>query len=372
MDIVSKLDLLSQDAQYDLACSCGTTGGKDHRTRGKDGHWLYPVTVPRGGSGIMLKTLLTNMCTSDCAYCPLRSDGVSTRVSIAPYELASFFIDLVRKRNLIGIFLSSGILDNPDRSMQLLTDTAEILRRRFSYRGYIHLKIIPGASDAAIHKALSLASAVSLNIETPGARYFRKLSSCKDYDEHIIRPLRMISDLTSRGQRYSRITTTTQFIVGASNETDRDLLSYMWGLYDRLSFSRIYFSGYQRGLGRPTIPGERDTDGTYDVLTREHRLYQSDFLMRTYGFRLEDFILHEDGNLDSCQDPKLMWAQAHKEFYPVSLNRASRLDLLKVPGLGPTLVDRILSSRREGSIRSLDQIKIPHHLLQKAQPYLER
>lgn len=320
----------------------------------------------------MLKTLVTNMCTSDCAYCPLRSDGESNRISISPYELASFFIELQRKKKLIGIFLSSGILDTPDRSMQLLIDTAEILRRKFSYRGYVHLKIIPGASDASIHKALSLASAVSLNIETPGARYFSKLSSFKDYQEDIIRPLRLISDLTSRGRRYSRITTTTQFVVGASDESDRDILSYMWGLYDRLSFSRIYFSGYQRGLGKTTIPGEQPVSSDYDVLTREHRLYQSDFLMRTYGFTFDDFILHPDGSLDSTMDPKLMWAQAHKEFYPVSLNRAARGDLLRVPGLGPTLVDRILAFRREGRIDSLESIRIPHHLYLKALPYVER
>lgn len=369
METVEKLNLLAHDAQYDLACACGTSSNDDHRKRGDEGHWLYPVTVPGGGTGIMLKTLVTNMCTSDCGYCPLRLNGKGSRLSLLPDELAAFFIDLTRKRRLIGIFISSGILDTPDRSMQLLIATAEILRYRYHYRGHIHIKIIPGASDEAIRKAVSLASAVSLNIETPGERYFSKLSSHKDYLRDIISPLKLMSSLTAKGTRYSRVSTTSQFIVGASDEQDKDILAYMWGLYSRLNFSRLYFSSYQQGLGLPSIPGEMTPTSGDSGFVREHRLYQSDFLMRKYGFTLDDIPLNRDGSLDLVKDPKQLWADSHPEFYPVSLNRAPEKDLLKVPGIGPTLARRIITERKEHKLRELEQIKIPNHLKKRAACY---
>lgn len=371
MDVVDKLNLLAQDAQYDLACACGTKNNNDHRKRGKDGNWLYPITVPGGGSGILLKTLVTNACTSDCKYCPLRLNGNNRRVSISPDNLAAFFIDLCRRKNLIGIFLSSGLLDKADNSMQLLIDTASILRYKYRYRGYIHLKIIPGASNAAIVKAVSLSSAVSLNIETPGEAYFSKLSSHKKYSTDIIEPIKLISALTEKGSRYKRVSTSTQFIVGASDEPDQEILKYMWGLYDRLNFNRIYFSAYQKGLGIQDIPGENVIQQSPDdIFIREHRLYQSDFLMRSYGFTYQDFQFGSEGNLDLSKDPKQQWADAHPDFFPVSIKRSSKEELLRVPGLGPVIVKRIVKHRKSTPISSLDSIKIPKHLLQKATPYL--
>lgn len=371
MNLVEKLDLLSQDAQYDLACACGTKNGSDHRKRGRDGNWLYPVTVPGGGTGIMLKTLITNACTSDCRYCPLRLTGQSRRISISPDELAAFFIQICRKKKLIGIFISSGILDTPDRSMQLLTDTAAILRYKYHYRGYIHIKIIPGSSPEAVSRAVSLASAVSLNIETPGETYFKPLSNTKKYLTDIIEPLKLISSLTAKGSRYSKVSSTTQFIVGASDEPDSAILNYMWGLYDRLHFSRIYFSAYQKGLGSPEIPGELKNDiPSEDLYLREHRLYQSDFLMRSYGFKLEDFSCMPDGSLDLSRDPKQVWADRNPDFFPISLKKASKEELLRVPGLGPVLVKRILDYRHQTPISTLDSIRMPNHLMKKASHYL--
>lgn len=390
MDLVNRLDLLAQDAQYDLSCACSTSNPAEHRKRGKDGNWLYPTTVPGGGSGIMLKTLMTNACTNDCKYCPLRLDGISRRIHITPDELASFFIDLQRKRDLIGIFLSSGVIGTPDRTMQLLIDTAELLRKRYRYRGYIHIKIIPGASPAAIDRAVALASAVSLNIETPGARHFSRLSNSKRFLDDIVRPLQQISDLTSAGARYRRVHTSTQFIVGASNEVDQEILTYMWGLYSRLHFGRIYFSGYQKGLGDPAIPGEQTPEEEF-ILTpqradgkpvhiapqertfiREHRLYQSDFLIRRYGFTSEEFLFDEQGNLDLTRDPKQVWADNHPDFFPVSIHRSSKSQLLRVPGIGPTLAGRIVSARGSTAIGSIESLRLPEHLLKKARPYLIR
>ncbi|MBL7005732.1 MAG: radical SAM protein [Spirochaetia bacterium] len=371
MDVAEKLNLLAHDAQYDLACACGTKNNDDHRKRGTAGSWLYPATVPGGGSGILLKTLVTNVCTSDCKYCPLRLNGTSRRVSLIPDELAAFFIDLYHRKNLMGIFLSSGLLDTPDKSMQLLIDTVSILRRKYQYRGYVHTKIIPGASDESIIKAISLSSAVSLNIETPGENYFSKLSSTKKYLEDIIKPLKLISSLTDKQSRYKKVKTSTQFIVGASDEPDQEIVKYMWGLYDRLNLHRIYFSAYQKGLGHPDIPGENVIAQSADnIFIREHRLYQSDFLMRSYGFTYQDFIFGSGGNFDLSKDPKQQWADSHPEFFPVSIKHSSKEELLRVPGLGPVIVKRIISFRKTAPISSLDSIRLPEYLLKKASPYL--
>lgn len=186
MDTIDKLRMLSTDSQYDLACACGT-GKEDRRRRGLDGNWLYPVPLAAGGTGILFKTLVSNACSSDCRYCPLRQAGNVARCSLTPDEVADTFTEQLRRRWMIGIFLSSGITGNADRTMQQLIDAASLLRKKHAYRGYIHLKVIPGASKAAIDAAMRVASAVSLNIEVPGRRHFEKLSRYKDTATSICR-----------------------------------------------------------------------------------------------------------------------------------------------------------------------------------------
>ena len=275
MDTLSKLQLLSDASQYDLSCACGSKGGEDHRKRGSDGTWLYPVSLPRGGTSVMLKTLMSNVCVNDCGYCPYRDSRDVPRCTIGPDELATLFLDYVRSKRVIGLFLSSGVIGTPDRTMTLLTDTARLLRDRHRYRGYIHLKIIPGASDGAIDEALRLASTVSLNIEAPGERHFSQLTRRKNYLNDVIRPMQRISRLTAKGGPFAKVGQTTQFVVGASDETDAEIVRYMEGLYKKLGMGRVYFSAYQRGLGDGNIPGERREvrpDATTGFV-REHRLY---------------------------------------------------------------------------------------------------
>jgi len=369
-DTQKKLEILSADAQYDLACACGSAK-EEHRKRSGDGKWVYPVTLPNGGKSTLFKTLISNICTNDCKYCPLREAMDVRRCSLGAEETAKVFLDYYQKRKVFGLFLSSGVLGSADATMDRLNTTASILRKKYGFRGYIHLKIIPGASDAAIEEAVSLASTVSINIETPGEKNLQKLSQKKNYIKDIIEPIKLISNLTGRGTKYSRVKQTTQFIVGAANETDSEIVRYMGGLYDRLKMHRIYFSAYQRGLGDESIAAEQKTpDSTTDILMREHRLYQVDFLLRKYGFNESDIVFENEGNLSLSADPKQVWADRHPEIFPVNVNAASKFDLLKVPGLGLITVERILKQRASAKIRRLENIGKVGVRLKKAGNYL--
>lgn len=370
MDTIEKLKILSEDSQYDLACACGTRK-VDRRKRGLDGKWLYPVTLPNGGYSVILKTLLSNACRNDCKYCPLRSGANLRRCTLQPDEVANVFMEYVKRKKVFGLFLSSSVIGSPDHTMDRINAVARILRYKHDYRGYIHLKIIPGASDAAIEDSFSLASTVSLNIETPGKDRFKVLSGKKDYEQDIIRPLKFMSKLTQAGNRFERVKCTTQFIVGASDETDSEIVDYTFGLYKQLNFKRVYFSAYQKGLGSPEIPGESQSLLSPEkTFVREHRLYQVDFLIRRYGFKNDDILFDKTGNLRLDKDPKQLWADSHPEFYPVRINMADRETLLRVPGLGPHTVSMILKARQGGKISRLEALGIKGKRLEKVKSYV--
>ena len=398
MDTFDKLALLSDDSKYDLACSCGTNEN-DRRKKQKDGSWLYPVQLPSGGTGILFKTLMSNACTSDCKYCPLRHDGNAQRCSLTPDETAEAFMAHNRKKWLLGTFLSSGITGSPDRAMQQLTDTAAILRHKHRYRGYIHLKIIPGASDAAVRYAMSLSTAVSLNIEVPGAKYFNELSQYKKFDDDIVHQLKLMSELSCRGAEYSRVKCSTQFVVGAASEPDTDIVRYMGGIYDRLKFQRIYFSAYQppktetdaeeepvgvrisnddfsleneaeeNNSQFPNFPISQFLSPQHARAMREHRLYQTDFLLRRYKFKPGEIMFGDTGNLSLDTDPKRVWADAHPEFYPIFVNKADRAELLRIPGIGPIQAERILTTRKNSRLREWADIGLKGKNAAKAAAY---
>ncbi|MHC4123485.1 MAG: radical SAM protein [Planctomycetota bacterium] len=369
-DTHEKLKILTEDAQYDLACAC-STDKNEHRKRNEDGKWIYPVTLPNGGKTLLFKTLISNVCSSDCKYCPLRSQMDIRRCTLTPQETANIFLGYYNRKKVFGLFLSSSIISSPDATMDRLNTTAKILRKKHDFNGFIHLKIIPGSSPAAIEEAVSLANTVSLNIETPGEKRLAKLSSKKNYLRDIIEPMKLINRLTAKGSKYQRTKQTTQFIVGAADETDSEIVKYMAGLYNRLGLNRIYFSAYQKGLGDESLPGENVKPSTStDILTREHRLYQVDFLLRRYGFGESDIIFEDKDNLSLTVDPKEIWARNHPEKFPVNVNYAPRLSLLKVPGLGPITVNRILKRRQHRNLRSIEDIGKPTALLKKADGYL--
>jgi len=369
-DTREKLEILSADAQYDLACACSASS-EESRRRSSEGKWIYPVTLPNGGKSTLFKTLISNVCTNDCKYCPLREQMDVRRCSLDAEETAKTFLDYHNKREVFGLFLSSGVLGSADATMERLNRVARLLRKRYGFCGYIHLKIIPGASDAAIEEAVSLASTVSLNIETPGEANLAKLSEKKRYIRDIIEPIKLISKLTARGAKYERGKQTTQFIVGAAGEPDAEIVKYMWGLYDRLKMHRVSFSAYQKGLGDESIAGEQASiEKPGDIFMREHRLYQVDFLLRKYRFAESDIVFDEGGNLSLAIDPKEAWARRHPERFPVNVNRASYFELLRVPGLGPVTVKRIVEQRRKVRIRFIEDVGKVGVRLGKARKYL--
>jgi len=372
MNTQEKLAVLADGSRYDLSCACGTTRGTDHRRRGADGLWLYPTSLPRGGASVMLKTLLSNACVNDCRYCPFRAGRDVRRCTLTPEEVAEAFMAYARRKQVFGLFLTSGVVGSPDETMRRMVAVAEILRRRHEYRGYLHLKVIPGASDAAIEAMVAVASGVSLNAEAPTRRAFRALSGTKDYERDIVRPMRLLARLTARGGGHGRVKQTTQFLVGASDETDAEIIQATWGLYRRMGLSRVYFSAYQRGLGDGSLPGERaGAAGAGDLLAREHRLYQVDWLLRKYGFAADEIPLEGDGQLSLAVDPKEAWARRHPERFPMDVNRADRYELLRVPGFGPVTVDRILRLRaRGGRVWSMRQLGRPGKRLRKAAGYV--
>lgn len=363
---IEKLQTLGRDGQYDLACACGT-GEDEHRKRGADGNWIYPVALPQGGKTVLFKTLISNACGNDCLYCPLRGDNDVRRCTLGIEETANFFIDNLNAGQVFGMFLSSGLTGSPDSAMERINAIAKIVRKKHRFRGYIHLKILPGASPAAIEETLSLASSVSINIETPGAEYLAKLSDRKDFIKDIVEPMKLISRLTAKGAKYERVCQTTQFIVGAAGEDDKQIVRYMGRLYGGLKLDRVYFSAYQSLAGSQSLPG--DAELPTHRLTREHRLYQADFLMRRYGFADSDILFDDFGRLSLDKDPKQTWAEAHPEFYPVDINRADKQALLRIPGLGPRTVKTILKYRKAGRIHRLEDIMRPGKLLQKARNY---
>lgn len=368
-DLAERMEILSRDSRYDLACACAPRRD-EHRRRSGDGKWIYPVSLPGGGSTFLFKVLLSNACVNNCAYCPLRAGADTRRCALSPEELAGAFLAHHRAGRVGGLFLSSAVEDTPDGTMERINRAALHLRRA-RFRGYIHLKIIPGASDAAIEQSLGLATAVSLNIETAGERNFRALTSSKEYDRGIIRPMKLISALTAWGARYAGVKQTTQFVVGAAGETDAEILRWTWRLYRGLGLARVYFSAYQRGAGSPGLPGERSPVSPGDLLTREHRLYQADWLIRKYGFAAGEIPLDASGNLSLAVDPKKAWAALHPGFYPVNINTDAPSRLLRVPGLGRVAVGRILEFRRNGArLRSLEDLGRMNNVLKRAEAYV--
>jgi predicted DNA-binding helix-hairpin-helix protein len=287
-------------------------------------------------------------------------------MSFRPEELAKLFMDLYQRRLVQGLFLSSGIAGNASQTMESMIKTVEILRSHYEFKGYIHLKILPGASFDCVEHACKLANRVSVNMEAPTAQHLAKLSSKKDIYMDILERMRWVKQLIATNERLVPSGQTTQFVVGAAGETDRDLLRTTDALYHEMGLRRVYFSAFRPVRGSP-LEGLRPTSPV-----REHRVYQADWLLRVYGFSVQDveLALGRSDNLALNKDPKLVIAQKQPWLFPVDVNTGSHDELLRVPGIGPLSAKRILEAREEHSIFSLEQLKKMGVVAKRAAPFI--
>ncbi len=356
---LEKLKILAGAAKYDV--SCASSGTKRDNTQGGIGNataWGICHSFAEDGRCIsLLKIMLSNYCIYDCAYCYNRKSNDIPRTSFTPDEIANLTIEFYRRNYIEGLFLSSGVLINPDHTMERMVSVAKKLRTEHRYNGYIHLKAIPGASQQLITDAGRWADRLSVNIEIPTENNLKILAPDKDF-RSVLEPMKMISTgiLESKEERknhrnaplFSPSGQSTQLIIGATNDTDHTILKLSSALYSRRDLKRVYYSGY--------IPVN-----SYDTrlpalitppLRREHRLYQADWLMRFYGFRSDEIVNIESPNLDLELDPKVIWALRNPHLFPVDVNTADPLMLLRIPGIGTKSVQLILMARKHNRLNS--------------------
>jgi len=330
---------------------------------------IHMAVVPGGRRLPLLKAMLTTACERNCHYCSFHSNRDYRRITFKPDELADTFHTVCRIGKVDGLFLSAGICAGGANTQNNLIDTAEILRHRLGYRGYLHLKIMPGAERGQVLRAMQLANRVSINLEAPNPQRLAFLAPTKQFIDELLQPLRWIEEIrhnipSNQGWNNRWPSSTTQFVVGAAGESDLEILSAVTRLTKTVKLARSYFEAFTPVQGTPleNYPAE-------DPL-RQHRLYQASFLLRDYGFDLEDLPFTEIGRLPMNQDPKSVYAQATLVGAPVEINRADRTELLRVPGIGPHGAAAILNARRRGRLHSLSDLRKLGVLAERASPYI--
>jgi putative DNA modification/repair radical SAM protein len=363
MSVDNKLATLAAAARFDV-CGCG---GSVRSTANIDpARFIYKAALPDGGCVSLFKVLQTNVCVNDCAYCVNQQGLDIPRTAFKPEELARLFMELYQKKMVQGIFLSSGIAGNPSGTMTRMLETIEILRRRYAFREYVHLKLLPGAGTDCIEAACKLATRVSVNSEAPTALHLGRISSKKNIYDGILEPMREVKQLKSRFPSLVPSGQTTQFVVGAAGERDRDILNTTEALYREMELRRVYFSAY-KPIGDPRLEGVMAASPW-----REHRLYQADWLLRIYKFSPGEVSLALDGggNLSLKKNPKQTIAGRQQWLYPIDINKASYDELLRVPGIGPVSARRITQLRQIHDVSAVDQLKKLHVRYREAMPFI--
>jgi predicted DNA-binding helix-hairpin-helix protein len=379
MDAIGTLKMLSSQMELEHAEEAhglGTGRGDPAPTKPvcftpkeEKSAFVHPAQLPNGKQIMLLKTLLSSACERDCYYCPFRAGRDFRRATFQPQEFAELFMKLNNAKAAEGIFLSSGIAAGGANTQNKILDTAEILRKRLGFRGYIHLKIMPGSERGQVERAMQLADRVSVNLEAPNTERLAKLAPHKTFLEELLQPLKWVEEIRRSQPAYKfwngkYPSTVTQFVAGGADESDLELLTTTDWLMKNVRLKRAYFSAFH-----PIHDTPMENKAAVDPL-REHRLYQASFLLRDYGFDLEDMPFLQDGNLPLPTDPKLAWAQTNLSERPVEINRAEKRDLLRVPGIGLKGADAILSARRTGRLRDLTSLRKLGIVVARAAPFL--
>ena len=309
------------------------------------------VRYPGKGSTRLMRVMQTNACSLSCGYCPTFCGGKVRRTYLSPEEVARVFMDAHRAGLADGLFLTSGVPGRPTRMTDRMLAAVELLRRHEDFQGYVHLKLLPGADPAQVETAVKLASRVSINLEAPSAEYVRTLAREKDFAGDLLPNLERAGRLMLE-RRHERVPskfvaagTTTQFVVGAAGEQDREILSVVTRLERQRLLHHAHFSAFQPVVGTP-FENRRPTPAN-----RELRLYQAEHLVRQYGFGYDELVFTADGNLPLDDDPKTTWALAHPERFPIEVSRAPYESLIRVPGIGPASARTLVEGRRHWVIR---------------------
>lgn len=386
MDTLQKLQILGEGAaqEHELTASqsvpsCFTSQRisdphQRHRNpilKGADkflpgGIHISPVG---GGKSVrLLKVLQTNICEFDCFYCEHRASRDTPRTYVSPEELAQTFMMLHRKRLVDGLFLSSGITKKIDTMQERMVQTAEILRTKYQFKGYIHLKIMPGASMNAVEQTMQLANRVSLNLEAPTPKHLARLSAKKSasggFLDGILTRMVWVKRLSDAHPNLIPAGQITQFVVGAAGESDLDLLSTTDQLYKQIGLRRAYFSAFS------PVPGTPLDHLPPTPLLRQNRLYQADYLLRFYDFSVSELVFNEQGRLPPDMDPKMAWAMKHPEFFPIEIQAAPYEMLVRVPGIGPISARRMVENRRSSVITNIKHLTRLGVVTKRAAPYL--
>jgi len=355
MDVMDKLEILTDAAKYDAAC---TSSGiqRSHKAGyiGNTSSSIVGCCHTFSGDGrcvTLLKVLMTNCCVYDCKYCVNRCSNDTRRAAFSPEELADLTIQFYRRNYIEGLFLSSGVMVSPDYTTERMIRCLELLRNHYRFNGYIHAKTIPGTSQELVSRLGLLADRLSVNIELPSEQGLLTLAPNKTR-KAIFRPMGLITNTLKENKeelvkfrhtpKFAPAGQSTQMIIGATQDSDRHILSLTQSLYQKYHLKRVFFSAYVPVVENSLLPSL----DTKPPLLREHRLYQADWLLRFYGFRAEELLDEDNPNFNPLVDPKCGWALQHPEFFPVEVNTASWEELLRVPGVGTVSAKRILYARR--------------------------
>src|SRR6266516_2901411 len=365
-DTMTKLALMGDAAGYEPA---GDQPQQERRRAPYQSRSLDECitnVVTQKGKKTILKTMMTTACERNCYYCPFRAGRSKTqRMTFSSDEMAGAFDTLQRANRVEGIFLSSGIIKGSVTTQDKIIDTIEIVRNRYEYKGYVHLKIMPGVEFEQLYRAMQLADRVSVNLEGPTQERLSALAPKKDFMGELLRMLEWAETIRQENPYQKLARTVTQFVVGAVGDTDQELLSLSALLYRKLGLTRAYYSGFH-----PVEQTPFENLTPTDPL-REHRLYQASFLLRDYGWSVEDLSFMEDGNLRTDIDPKRAWAERHLRSAPIDVMKADRGQLLRVPGIGPVGADAILRARRLGRLTELSHLRqLNIRAPEQAAPYI--
>lgn len=372
MSVMEKLEILSDAAKYDVAC---TSSGVDRNGNGKDmgnavaGGICHSFSAD-GRCISLLKILFTNECIFDCKYCINRSSNDIKRASFTPDEVCELTMGFYRRNYIEGLFLSSGIIENPNYTLDLIYQTISKLRNQYHFNGYIHVKAIPGADSELVQRLGFLVDRMSVNLELPTAQGLRLLAPHKNR-KNILKPMRQIQSgivqsknelmLYKNAKMFVPAGQSTQMIIGATPESDYQIVSVAQNLYDKFNLKRVFYSAFihvNEDSALPALPGG-------PPLLREHRLYQADWLLRFYGFKANELLSEERPNFNIMLDPKCDWALRHLENFPVEINKADYYTLLRVPGIGTKSALRIVKARKQ-AVLDFEDIKRMGVVLKRA------